>query len=137
MLAGYRSFIVVFATRNRRIGRWTAIIAAYAFVLNALLATTLMAATPASKSLTGFELCLSADSTGHPVDDADKATKRAAVHCQICLQIAAPVALPPISAGMPELIPVVTDPVIAVIGLPGSKPLPGLPPPSCGPPHTA
>ena len=28
-------------------------------------------------------------------DHADKATKRAAVHCQICLQHAAPAALPP------------------------------------------
>jgi hypothetical protein len=111
--------------------------AAYALVLNALLATTLLAATPASKSLTGFELCLSTDSTGHPVDASDKATKRAAVHCQLCLQFAAPAALPPLFSGLPELIPVVTDPVIAVIDLPRAISPPSLPPPSRGPPHTA
>lgn len=112
-------------------------LAAYALVLNALLATSLLAATPASKSLTGFELCLSADSTGHPVDASDKATKRAAVHCQLCLQHVAPAGLPPLFAGLPEIIPVITDPVIAVIdAAPLTAPV-SLHPPSRGPPHTA
>jgi hypothetical protein len=81
--------------RNRRMGRWSALLAAYAFVLNALLATTLLAATPASKSLSGFELCASSDAAITQLDHDDKATKRAAVHCQLCLQQAVPVALPP------------------------------------------
>jgi hypothetical protein len=82
---------------NRRIGRWSALLAAYAFVLNALLATTLLAATPPAKSLSGFELCTSSESATSQFDHDDKATKRAAVHCQICLQHAAPVALPPLT----------------------------------------
>ena len=85
------------ARQNRRIGRWSALLAAYAFVLNALLATTLLAATPPAKSLSGFELCTSSESAALQLDHDDKATKRAAVHCQICLQHAAPVALPPLS----------------------------------------
>lgn len=80
---------------SRRIGRWSALLAAYAFVLNALLATTLLAATPAAKSLSGFELCATSTETPAQFDHADKATKRAAIHCQICLQHAAPAALPP------------------------------------------
>jgi hypothetical protein len=83
------------AQGNRRIGRWSALLAAYAFVLNALLATTLLAATPASKSLSGLELCTSSNAAFTQLDRDDKATKRAAVHCQLCLQQAAPVALPP------------------------------------------
>ena len=83
------------ARGNRRIGRWSALLAVYAFVLNALLATTLLAATPPAKSLSGFELCaVSADAVAS-LDRTDKATKRAAVHCQLCLQHAAPAALPP------------------------------------------
>jgi hypothetical protein len=82
------------ARQNRRIGRWSALLAAYAFVLNALLATTLLAATPASKSLSGFELCASSNAAITQLDHDDKATKRAAVHCQLCLQQAAPVAMP-------------------------------------------
>jgi hypothetical protein len=85
------------ARQNRRIGRWSALLAAYAFVLNALLATTLLAATPPAKSLSGFELCTSTESAASQFDHDDKATKRAAVHCQICLQHAVPVALPPLS----------------------------------------
>lgn len=81
--------------KNRSIGRWSALLAAYAFVLNALLATTLLAAAPPAKSLSGFELCTSSDAGVLQVDHDDKATKRAAVHCQICLQYAAPVGLPP------------------------------------------
>jgi hypothetical protein len=83
------------ARRNRGIGRWSALLAVYAFALNALLATTLLAATPPSKSLSGFELCTAGDSAVSQLDHDDKATKRAAVHCQICLQHAAPAALPP------------------------------------------
>ena len=83
------------ARGNRRIGRWSALLAAYAFVLNALLATTLLAATPPAKSLSGFELCAASADTAALLDHTDKTTKRAAVHCQICLQHAAPAALPP------------------------------------------
>jgi Protein of unknown function (DUF2946) len=82
------------ARGNRRIGRWSALLAAYAFVLNALLATTLLAATPPAKSLSGFELCAASADTTSQLDHTDKTTKRAAVHCQICLQHAAPTALP-------------------------------------------
>lgn len=75
-------------------------LAAYAFVLNALLATSLMAATPASKSLSGFELCIAVSDASNPVEHDDKANKRAAVHCQLCLQHAAAAALPPPSLGL-------------------------------------
>jgi Protein of unknown function (DUF2946) len=85
------------ARGNRRIGRWSALLAVYAFVLNALLATTLLAATPPAKSLSGFELCTAVDDASTAADHADKTTKRAAVHCQICLQHTAPAALPPAS----------------------------------------
>jgi hypothetical protein len=80
---------------NRRVGRWSALLAAYAFVLNALLATTLLAATEPAKSLSGYELCTAADNAAAWAEHTDKTTKRAAVHCQICLQHAAPAALPP------------------------------------------
>lgn len=80
--------------RHRRIGRWSALLAVYAFVLNALLATTLLAATSASKSLSGFELCAAAGSAS-VVDHDDRTIKRAAIHCQLCLQQAAAPALPP------------------------------------------
>lgn len=86
------------AKGNRQVGRWSALLAAYAFVLNALLATTLLAATSPAKSLSGFELCASSADTASRLDQADKATKRAAIHCQICLQQAAPAALPPPAA---------------------------------------
>jgi hypothetical protein len=90
------------ARGNRRIGRWSALLAAYAFALNALLATTLLAATAPSKSLSGVELCTSGDTATSPLDHDDKATKRAAVHCQICLQHAVPAALaPPSVAALP------------------------------------
>ena len=98
------------ARGNRRIGRWSALLAAYAFVLNALLATTLLAATPPAKSLSGFELCTAADDAA--ADHADKTTKRAAVHCQICLQHPAPAALPPAS-GVALPLPIVRTIVVA------------------------
>lgn len=86
------------AGRNRRLGRWTALVAAYAFVLNALVATALLASVSPAKSLSGLELCVSSLDTAHPFadqDGQDKATKRAAIHCQLCLQLAAPATLPP------------------------------------------
>ena len=70
-------------------------LAAYAFVLNALLATTLLAATPPAKSLSGFEICAASSDSTADIDHADKATKRAAVHCQLCLQSTAPAAIIP------------------------------------------
>ena len=101
------------ARGNRRIGRWSALLAAYAFVLNALLATTLLAATAPAKSLSGFELC-TADDAAAMAEHADKTTKRAAVHCQICLQHAAPAALPPAS-GVSLPLPVVRTIVVATL----------------------
>ena len=88
--------------RHRRIGRWSALLAVYAFVLNALLAGTLLAATSASKSLSGFELCTAlADGSDPAADHDDRAVKRAAIHCQLCLQHAAAPALPPPQALLP------------------------------------
>jgi hypothetical protein len=100
------------ARGNRRIGRWSALLAAYAFVLNALLATTLLAATEPAKSLSGFELCTAAADAGALADHADKATKRAAVHCQICLQHTAPTTTPPVS-GVSLPLPIVRTVVVA------------------------
>lgn len=89
------------AARHRRIGRWSALLAVYAFVLNALLASTLLAATSASKSLSGFELCTAgAAGSGPTADHDDRAVKRAAIHCQLCLQHAAEPALPPPSQAL-------------------------------------
>jgi hypothetical protein len=101
------------ARGNRRVGRWSALLAAYAFILNALLATTLLAATAPAKSLSGFELCTAGDAAAM-AEHADKATKRAAVHCQICLQHAAPAALPPAS-GVSLPLPVVRTIVVAAL----------------------
>jgi hypothetical protein len=101
------------ARGNRRVGRWSGLLAAYAFVLNALLATTLLAATAPAKSLSGFELCTAGDAAAM-AEHADKATKRAAVHCQICLQHAAPAALPPASSVSLPL-PVVRTIVVAAL----------------------
>jgi hypothetical protein len=103
------------ARRNRPIGRWSALLAAYAFALNALLATTLLAATPPAKSLSGFELCTAAaDSAASQFDHDDKATKRAAVHCRICLQHAAPVALaPPSDLSLP--LPIARSVTVAAV----------------------
>jgi hypothetical protein len=104
---------VYIAGHNRRIGRWTALVAAYAFVLNALLATTLLASVAPGKSLSGLELCTASVDLGHTqlgqdLDGQDKATKRAAIHCQICPQLAAPAALPP-PAGLSLPLPVARD----------------------------
>ena len=88
----------LFVSSGRRwIGGWSALLAAYAFVLNALLATTLLAATPPAKSLSGFEICAASDDTG-AFDHADKTTKRAAIHCHLCLQSVSPAALPAAAA---------------------------------------
>jgi hypothetical protein len=100
------------ARGNRRLGRWSALVAAYAFVLNALLATTLLAATAPAKSLSGFELCTAAEEAVTAAEHADKATKRAAIHCQICLQHTAPAAVAPAS-GAAQPIPVVRTIVVA------------------------
>lgn len=102
------------ASGKRRIGRWSALLAVYAFVLNALLATTLLAATPAAKSLSGFELCAASDDGARQLDHDDRTTKRAAIHCQLCLQHAAPAALPPPSAA-PLPLPVVRPITVAFI----------------------
>jgi hypothetical protein len=88
-------------------------VAAYAFVLNALVATALLASVSPAKSLSGLELCVSSLDTGHlfaDQDGQDKATKRAAVHCQLCLQFAQPATLPiPTGVGLPLPIAVSLD----------------------------
>jgi hypothetical protein len=129
---------VYIAGQNRRIGRWAALVAAYAFVLNALLATTLLASVAPAKSLSGLELCVSSLDASHlqiNLDGQDKATKRAAVHCQLCLQLAAPAALlPPATADLPRpLASDLTDRVIAS----ETAPVRQLPPDHRprGPPH--
>lgn len=105
MLALLRGLARMFVSRaRRRIGGWSALLAAYAFVLNALLATALLAATPPAKSLSGFEICAASADSPPDLAHADKATKRAAIHCQLCLQSTAPAALPP-SAAAPIPLP--------------------------------
>jgi hypothetical protein len=56
---------------RRRIGGWSAPLAAYTFLLNALLATTLLAATPPARSLSGFEICAASADAAANVDHAD------------------------------------------------------------------
>ena len=116
------------AGRNRRIGRWTALVAAYAFVLNALVASALLASVSPAKSLSGLELCVSSLDASHLFanqDGQDKATKRAAVHCQLCLQFAQPATLPaPTGAGL--LLPIAVrldiQPVMDVASLAQAPP---------------
>ena len=103
--------------RHRRIGRWSAWLAAYAFVLNALLASTLHAATSASKSLSGFELCAVAGGVS-VADHDDRTIKRAAIHCQLCLQHAVEPALPPPQALLPRPVSFTTVEPAAHPGLP-------------------
>jgi len=94
----------VFVTGGRRrIGGWSALLAVYAFVLNALLATTLLAATPPAKSLSGLEICVASADSAAGFEHADTTTKRAAVHCQLCLQHTSPAALPAPAAAMAPL----------------------------------
>lgn len=126
------------AGRNRRIGRWTALVAAYAFVLNALVATALLASVSPAKSLSGLELCVSSLDASHlfaSQDGQDKATKRAAIHCQLCLQLAAPSTLPaPTGASLPVPVAVVLviEPVTDVAPLAQTPPSDHRP---RGPPH--
>jgi hypothetical protein len=96
MLAQVRGLARMFVSRGkRRIGGWSALLAAYAFVLNALLATTLLAATAPTKSLSGFEICTASADGPADVEHPDKTTKRASIHCQLCLQSTPTAALPP------------------------------------------
>lgn len=68
-----------------RFGAWAAWAAVYAFVLNAMLASSLLAATPAfdAAGQTMFCLGISGDVDGNSVSDGG--AKRAALHCKSCL----------------------------------------------------
>lgn len=80
-----------------RFGAWAAWVAVYAFVLNAMLATTLLAATPVVDANGLTVLCLSHPDAfdGNAINDG--ATKRAASHCKLCLP-GLTAALPPPAA---------------------------------------
>jgi hypothetical protein len=78
-------------TLTRMIGRWAALVAAYVFVLNALLVTTLLAGTHPLKSASGIEFC-APSSTGPSAPD-DDAAKHAEHLCKACLQHTAPTAV--------------------------------------------
>ncbi len=65
-------------------GRWPVLAAAYVFVLNAMLASILLAAAPVSAFASDNELCITRVSGDVGQTDVDGATKRAAVHCKLC-----------------------------------------------------
>lgn len=81
--------------QHRRIGRWAVLAAAYAFVLNAMLASFLLAAVPVSAFASDNELCITHVSGDAGQTSIDGATKRLAVHCKLCCPGLAAVIPPP------------------------------------------
>ena len=80
---------------HRRIGAWSAWAAVYAFVLNAMLASFLLAAVPVSAFAEGHELCITSSSGETGQVDRDGATTRMAAHCKLCCPGLATAAPPP------------------------------------------
>lgn len=76
-------------------GVWSVWAAAYAFVLNAMLASFLLAAVPVSAFASGNELCITSSSGNSGQTDVDGATTRVAVHCKLCCPGLAAVTPPP------------------------------------------
>lgn len=71
-------------SRKRNIAVIAAFVAAYAVVLNVVLASSLLAGQAAARPLAGHEFCLAAaDNDAAPVDPAK--TKPAAIHCPLCI----------------------------------------------------
>ncbi|HWW47156.1 MAG TPA: hypothetical protein VNZ94_04870 [Xanthobacteraceae bacterium] len=81
----------------RRIGAGAAWAAVYAFVLNAMLATSLLAATPVIDTVGGYVICIANPAQASDLAEKDGAAKRAASHCKSCLPGLAH-ALPPPNA---------------------------------------
>lgn len=91
----------------RRIGRWGAWAAAYALILNAILASALAAAIPPDQYATSYELCLSgkvlggkllADKANQTTDASGivtpKDTMGSPMHCPMCMPHLTAVDLP-------------------------------------------
>ena len=84
-------------SQHRRMGVWSVWAAAYAFVLNAMLASFLLAAVPVSAFAAGHELCITSSTGAGDAGqtDLDGATTRMAAHCKLCCPGLAAVTLPP------------------------------------------
>lgn len=76
------------APRIRRIGRLAALAAAYALVLNVMMAGVLQAAVSPLKAAAGHELCLGSAAAAAEPDGTNDAGTRL-VHCPLCLSNAA------------------------------------------------
>lgn len=80
-------------------GVWFAWAAVYAFVLNAMLASFLLAAVPVSAFAAGHELCITSSSTDAAQTDAqidaNGVKSRMAAHCKLCCPGLAAVTPPP------------------------------------------
>jgi hypothetical protein len=82
--------------RSRALGRIAAFAAAYALVLNALIAGFLLAAIPASAYASDYEICHAATADGGGLaSDSHAGTKRAAAHCKLCVSPSGAAAPPP------------------------------------------
>lgn len=103
------------APRIRRIGRLAALAAAYALVLNVMMAGVLQAAVSPLKAAAGHELCLgSAAAAAEPDGTNDSGTPL--VHCPLCLSNAAvaDLASPPPALAIRIALRVLLEPAPAV-----------------------
>ncbi|KQT08303.1 MAG: DUF2946 family protein [Bradyrhizobium sp.] len=91
---------------KRRIGRGTAIVAAYALVLNVILSGMLVASISPLAGAAAQELCISGDNgDAARTDDADKHGKKTNVHCPLCVGHHVSGALPPPQPTLTDRIP--------------------------------
>jgi hypothetical protein len=81
--------------RRRRIAWVAAFTAAYALVLNVLLASALLAAQSPAQLLLGHEFCLSSDDAATPAEPGK--VKPAAIHCPLCVGHHVSAAPPPVA----------------------------------------
>jgi hypothetical protein len=85
---------VLITPRIRRTGRLAALAAAYALVLNVMMAGVLQAAVSPLKAAAGHELCLGSASASAETDGADNAGSPL-VHCPLCISSTAVADLAP------------------------------------------
>lgn len=83
---------------KRHIGVWTVWTAVYAFMLNAFLASFLLAATPTALLADDHSLCLTASHAADQGQGSDTDTaERVTTHCKQCFPGLAAAILPPIA----------------------------------------
>ncbi len=96
---------------KRRIGRGAAFVAAYALVLNVILAGMLVASISPLAGAAAQELCISGDNGDAARTDADKHGKKTNVHCPLCVGHHASGALPPPQPTLTDRIPLTASAV--------------------------